>query len=159
MTFSTVVVNVDKEHRRWETSRDHLVTFWLHPVRWSATTPVEVTDWSRRIAIIRTYRALLATINSETLIVQDDVTFTKHPWRDSDADIYLYGGYRGSPHERRLPYERHVCPKAFRVRPPAVEGLLECLKVETRQMCVLWTPMLYNAAFDVVPTAVMTHDG
>lgn len=167
------VINLDDETRRMADTEVHL-SQWpdLEVRRFAAVTPdgIDPAGWEgarlrdpeRRIAIIRSYRAVLqeAALNTadlEWVIMQDDVRFDRHPERpEFDAPLHLYTGWTlrryttdaagyavpVTPHQYREmdPWlGRHICPRAFRIRRPAIGPLLAAWSDETRQACETWT--------------------
>ena len=175
--MKTYVINLNKERQRWAGMQQHLRRdLGIEPVRWPATSVASIVvegDWSeeypvfdkpRRIAILRTYRALLEHLDKEPedqwLILQDDIRFTRHPDRDNEAPIFLYGGYTltFAGGERRVcdPTRNfiHVCPRAFRLHRDMIWPLHEAWSDETVQSCVSWSPLLTpeTTGFDMPPS-------
>lgn len=181
------VVNLDSEPERWEAMQEHLATFGLEVRRWAAlpSDHIVVDSWSghhnvpdpaRRVAITRTYRALLEHLDRsgewEWVILQDDMRLRELPHRTSTKDLHLYSGYKLRRYRRNedghhvpvVPNEfiqvdpfsyGHVCPRAFRLNRDIIPSLLFAWQDETRQICESWTPYLniYNASYDKTPTA------
>lgn len=185
--MKTFIINLDSEPGRWAEAAAHYSAYGCEPHRWSATTPdgIEPAEWNgafnphdkeRRIAIVRTYHALMEhlddTHEQEWLIVQDDVRLLRDPHRPPGSEIHIYGGYTFHRYDtdlegvRRLvpgseytvnPFSSgHVCPKAFRLYRDAIPDLLDAWTDETRQTCESWTPYLSkaNCSVDIRPTVI-----
>lgn len=160
----TYVVNLDHQFERWEACSAALRNVGARPVRWPAI-PAEsvaehellewhglkpVNDQRRRVAIARTYAALMEHLGGqpsfEWAVFQDDVIATKPIDVTGPRSVHLYAGWmvRYGDEMRKVDpsVAPHVHPRAFRIRRAALVPLLDCWSDETRPICESWTRYL-----------------
>lgn len=162
--MDTYVVNLDTAVERWDEISSHLEQWDIVPIRWQAIEPhdIEAVEWSvpypvpdapRRIAILRSYVSLLRHLKDSEddmwLILQDDSRFRSAPLPGAGL-IHLYGGYTlrnmaGFPYVANPWAAKHVCPRAFQVRRPILDQLIEAWGNETVQSCMGWAHLLTEA--------------
>jgi hypothetical protein len=160
------IVNLDSEPERYARTAAAVARFGDVPSRYPAIPEQSVTgqlsewrgrpvtDQRRRVAIIRTYRQLMADLAGETgdqwCVFQDDVSPFRALERDSAAPLHLYAGMmpaiRGVRAQVNPIGSPHICPKAFRVSRSALPLLEDVWTDETRQSCNSWT-VLFKPGF------------
>lgn len=102
-----IVINLDRQPGRWESTAAHVRDLGLSPVRFSGTDAgVDASRERKKAAIKDTYVRLFATFDyDQVIIIQDDVRFTEVPELTEDEILVWATVFRLD----------HICPHAIAV--------------------------------------------